>query len=54
VITQIDGETITTADQLQSKVELSRVGQPLNIKVQRGDQTQQIAVRPAELKNVKL
>ncbi|KKD36868.1 MAG: HhoA/HhoB/HtrA family serine endopeptidase [Limnoraphis robusta] len=54
VITQIDGETITTADQLQSKVELSRVGQPLNIKVQRGDQTQQIAVRPAELKKVEL
>ncbi|MEB3279175.1 MAG: HhoA/HhoB/HtrA family serine endopeptidase [Lyngbya sp.] len=49
VITQIDGETITTADQLQNQVELSRVGQPLNIKVQRGDQTQQIAVRPAEL-----
>lgn len=54
VITQINGETITTADQLQNKVELSRVGQPLNIKVQRGNQTQQIAVRPAELRDAGL
>ncbi|WP_413164457.1 HhoA/HhoB/HtrA family serine endopeptidase [Capilliphycus salinus ALCB114379] len=54
VITQIDGEAITTADQLQNKVELSRVGQPLNIKVQRGDQTQQIAVRPGELADAAL
>jgi S1-C subfamily serine protease len=54
VITQIDGETITTADQLQQKVELSRVNQPLNIKVQRGDQTQQISVRPAELRDAAL
>ncbi|EAW38230.1 HhoA/HhoB/HtrA family serine endopeptidase [Lyngbya sp. PCC 8106] len=54
VITQIDDETITTADQLQQKVELSRVNQPLNIKVQRGEQTQQISVRPAELRDAAL
>ncbi|ERT05458.1 putative serine protease HhoA [Lyngbya aestuarii BL J] len=54
VITQIDGETIITADQLQKKVELSRVNQPLNIKVQRGEQIQQISVRPAELRDAAL
>ncbi|MEL7034097.1 MAG: HhoA/HhoB/HtrA family serine endopeptidase [Cyanobacteria bacterium J06592_8] len=54
VITQIAGETITSADQLQNSVERSRVGQPLNIKVRRGEQTQQFSVRPAELRDAAL
>lgn len=49
IILEIDGEAIKTADQLQSKVENSRIGQTLRIKVQRGNQIQTIAVRPAEL-----
>lgn len=49
VILEIDGEAIKTADQLQSKVDNSRVGQTLRVKVQRGDQTQTISVRTAEL-----
>jgi S1-C subfamily serine protease len=50
VITQVDGKTITTAEQLQNIVENSRLGQPLKVQIQRGDQTQQLAVKTAELK----
>ena len=51
VIVQIDGQSVTTAEQLQGIVENSRVGQVLQVKVQRGNQTQQLAVRTAELEN---
>ncbi len=51
VIVQIDGEGIITAEQLQNTVENSRLGQGLQVKVQRGNQTQQLIVRTAELKN---
>jgi len=51
VIVQIDGEGIITAEQLQNTVENSRIGQGLQVKVQRGNQTQQLTVRTAELKN---
>ncbi|NMG08074.1 HhoA/HhoB/HtrA family serine endopeptidase [Brasilonema sp. UFV-L1] len=49
VITQVDEQAITTAEQLQGLVEQSRINQPLQIKVQRGEQTQQLSVRPSEL-----
>lgn len=49
VITELDGQAVTSADQLQKLVERSRVGQSLQLKVLRGDRTQQIAVRTAEL-----
>jgi len=52
VILQVDGQPITTAEQLQSVVEDSRLGQVLQIKVQRGAQTQQLSVRTAELQNL--
>lgn len=51
VIVQIDGKPITTAEQLQNIVEDSRLGQTLQVKVQRGNQTQQLSVRTAELQN---
>ncbi len=51
VITQIDGQGIITAEELQNTVENSRLGQGLQVKVQRGNQTQQLTVRTAELKN---
>ncbi|WP_341525987.1 HhoA/HhoB/HtrA family serine endopeptidase [Nostoc sp. UHCC 0302] len=51
VIVQIDGQPITTAEQLQGIVEDSRLGQVLQVKVQRGNQTQQLSVRTAELQN---
>ncbi len=50
VITEIDGQPVTTAEKLQSVVESSRIGQPLRLKVQRGDQIQQLTVRPGELR----
>ena len=49
VIVQIDEQSVTGAEQLQSLVENSRVGQVLQVKVQRGNQTQQLGVRTAEL-----
>ncbi len=51
VIVQIEGQSITSAEQLQSIVDQSRVGQVLQIKLQRGNQTQQLAVRTSELEN---
>ncbi|WP_460194879.1 HhoA/HhoB/HtrA family serine endopeptidase [Thermosynechococcus sp. FA-CM-4201] len=49
VITAVDGEPITSADQLQGIVDSAAVGQVLNLTVQRGDRSQRIAVRTAEL-----
>ncbi|MCF2148326.1 trypsin-like peptidase domain-containing protein [Desmonostoc muscorum LEGE 12446] len=51
VIVQVDGKAITSAEQLQNLVEDSRLGQVLQVKVQRGNQTQQISVRTGELQN---
>ncbi|MEH2057004.1 MAG: HhoA/HhoB/HtrA family serine endopeptidase [Nostoc sp.] len=51
VILQVDGKAITSAEQLQNFVEDSRLGQVLQVKVQRGNQTQQLSVRTAELQN---
>ncbi|MEH2416845.1 HhoA/HhoB/HtrA family serine endopeptidase [Nostoc sp.] len=51
VILQVDGKAITSAEQLQNVVEDSRLGQVLQLKVQRGNQTQQLSVRTAELQN---
>ncbi|WP_017316724.1 HhoA/HhoB/HtrA family serine endopeptidase [Mastigocladopsis repens] len=50
VITQVDGQAITTAEQLQDLVEQSRIHQSLQVTVQRGEQTQQLTVRPGELR----
>jgi len=49
VVTQIDGQSLTTADQLQNLVDKSKLGQPLRVTVRRGSNTQQISVRTAEL-----
>ncbi|QMS88980.1 trypsin-like peptidase domain-containing protein [Nostoc edaphicum CCNP1411] len=51
VILQVDGKAIISAEQLQNVVEDSRLGQVLQVKVQRGNQTQQLSVRTAELQN---
>ena len=51
VITQIDGQTVTRAEQLQTIVENSRLGQTLQVKVQRGEQVKQLPIRTAELEN---
>lgn len=49
VITEIDGQVITTAEQLQRLVEKSQIGQPLKITLRRGQKTEQISVRPGQL-----
>ncbi len=54
VIVQVEGKPVTSAEQLQNIVEESRVGQTLQLKIQRGSQTQQLAVRTAELQNASL
>jgi S1-C subfamily serine protease len=51
VIVQIDREPVTSAEQLQNLVENSRLGQVLQVKVQRGNQTQILSVRTAELRD---
>ncbi len=52
VITEIDGQRLTNAGQLQSLVENSGVGTVLRLKVQRGKDTRVISVRTGELENV--
>lgn len=49
VIVQIDGQQISTAQELQTLVDNSSVGQELQIQVQRGDKSQKLAVRTAQL-----
>ncbi len=51
VILQIDKQPVTTGEQLQNIVENSRIGQTLQLKIQRGSQTQQIGVKAGELQN---
>ena len=51
VIVEIDGQSITSAQQLQSVVDNSSVDQALQVKVQRGSRAQQLTVRTANLEN---
>lgn len=51
VIVQIDEQAVKTAEQLQTIVENSRLGQLLKVQVRRGEQTQQLGVKTAELQN---
>ena len=51
IVLEIDGQAVTSADSLQQKVEGSKVGQSLRLKVQRGDQTEQLRITTAELEN---
>ena len=54
VILEVDGATVRTADQLQLKVENTKVGDTIQVKVQRGDRVQTIKVATAELQERKL
>jgi S1-C subfamily serine protease len=51
VIVQIDEQPVTSADQLQALVENSHVGQVLQLKVVRGNQTASLGVRTGQLEN---
>jgi S1-C subfamily serine protease len=52
VITDIDGQTIITAEDLQRTVERSSVGQSLRLRVIRNGNTQTITVRPGDLQDM--
>jgi S1-C subfamily serine protease len=52
VIVQIDGKRVSTGEELVDVVENSRIGQVLQVKVQRGNQTQQVSVRTAQLRDI--
>jgi S1-C subfamily serine protease len=49
VITEINGQTIASADRLQSLVDRTQIGQSLRVTLKRGDRTQQLSVRTANL-----
>ncbi|HHP7245520.1 MAG TPA: HhoA/HhoB/HtrA family serine endopeptidase [Elainellaceae cyanobacterium] len=49
VITQINGQSLTSAQELQNFVENSGVGQRLRVTIRRGDRTQQLSVQTAQL-----
>jgi S1-C subfamily serine protease len=49
VITEANGQAIKTAQQLQDTVEATQIGQPLRMRTRRGELTQELTVRPAEL-----
>jgi S1-C subfamily serine protease len=51
VIVDVDGQPVGSAGELQAIVDSSRVGQVLQVKVKRGGQVQQLAIRTAELKD---
>ncbi|MDX2232598.1 MAG: HhoA/HhoB/HtrA family serine endopeptidase [Leptolyngbyaceae cyanobacterium bins.349] len=51
VITEIDGQAVSTAEQLQRVVENSQVGQTLKLQVQRGPQSRQVLVKTSALEN---
>jgi S1-C subfamily serine protease len=51
VITAVDGSPIATANQFQSLIEQARIGQPMQLMVRRGNGSQLISVRTAELSN---
>ncbi len=51
VISQVDGQQITNGEQLLNIVESSRLGQVLQVRVQRKDQTKQLSIRTAQLQD---
>jgi S1-C subfamily serine protease len=51
VILDVNGQKVASAGELQEIVDNSKVGQILQVKVKRGEQTQQLAIRTAELKD---
>ncbi|GAB4365679.1 MAG: HhoA/HhoB/HtrA family serine endopeptidase [Elainellaceae cyanobacterium] len=51
VITQVNGQDITSADRLQNLVDRTQVGEALRVTIKRGNQTQQLAIRTAEMRS---
>ncbi|NJL00375.1 MAG: trypsin-like serine protease [Spirulinaceae cyanobacterium SM2_1_0] len=51
VITELDGQRVTSGAQIQNLVEVAGVGKPMRFAVQRGDRSLDITVRTAQLRN---
>jgi len=51
VLLQVDRQQVTQSEELLNIVENSQIGQVLQIKVQRGNQTQDLSVRTAQLQD---
>lgn len=51
VIIEINGQTVAMADRLQNLVDQTQIGQSLRVTLKRGDRTQQVSVRTADLQN---
>lgn len=51
VITELDGKPVATAEQLQTAVENSQVGQMLKVQVQRGEQSKQLSIKTSALED---
>ncbi|MBF2067388.1 MAG: trypsin-like peptidase domain-containing protein [Calothrix sp. C42_A2020_038] len=51
VVLQVDGRRVNNGEDLLNIVEQSRIGQTLQLRIQRGNQTQQISIRTAQLQN---
>ncbi len=51
VIVQVDGTPIRSADGLQIKVENTKIGDALELKIQRGDRPMSVRVKTAELRD---
>jgi S1-C subfamily serine protease len=49
-IVEMEGQAIATADRLQDLVAKSRIGEPLQLKVQRDRQIDRLSIRPTELR----
>ncbi|MEL6490651.1 MAG: HhoA/HhoB/HtrA family serine endopeptidase [Cyanobacteria bacterium J06621_3] len=49
VITKIAGQRVKQADQLQSRIDQVKVGELLSVTLKRGDRTQQLSVKTADL-----
>jgi S1-C subfamily serine protease len=52
VVTEINGQAISKAEELQQLVENTKPGQTLKVQVQRGKEMQRLLVKPSELQDV--
>ncbi|NJO42762.1 MAG: trypsin-like serine protease [Cyanobacteria bacterium CRU_2_1] len=51
VIVQVEGQPVASSEQLQSLIDRTTIGQSLQVMLKRGDRTQQLSVRTAELRS---
>ena len=49
IIERVNGNPVTTPADVQAAVDAGEIGQPLDVEIQRGNESQTIAVRPMPL-----